>query len=545
MSDKKFKKVDALVVGAGFSGLYLTHRLTQRGLNVQTIEAGDGVGGTWYWNRYPGARVDIHSAEYSYSFSKELQNEWKWSEKYSPQSEILEYANHIADRFDLRKHILFNTKVTDAVYDDDKNNWTVSTNDGKTFETPFFIMATGCLSVPRTPNFKGMENFKGEFYHTGAWPHTPVSFEGKRVGVIGVGSSGIQSIPVIAETAKQTTVFIREANFTVPANNEVVTEEYRQNILENYDELRQTERYSRGGIALQKEPSDKSGADFTKEEAFKHLDTYLNEAFAFQTSFSDLAYNEETDKLVVEYLNNRIDCLVKDPRKAEILKPKNTHYADRRPVLDTDFYITFNKENADAVDVNLTPIIEFTEKGIRTSDEEYEFDMIVCATGYDAMTGAINRINIVGRNNQTLKEKWSGGPRSYLGLMSHGFPNLFTVTGPGSPSVLSNMLVSIEQHVEWIDDCLKYLQENNIATIEAELEAEDKWIEHANEIAAPLFISKGNSWYVGANVPGKPRVFMPYIGGVGAYRLKCEEVVRNGYEGFVLNRINANKQEPV
>lgn len=539
MEKSKTKKVEALVVGAGFSGLYLTYRFQQRGVNVLTIEAGDGVGGTWYWNRYPGARVDVLSVEYSYSFSKELQEEWNWTEKYSPQPELLEYLNYVADKFDLRKNIELNTRVTDAIYNEEKNTWSITTDKGDNIEANYFILATGCLSVPRTPNFKGMENFKGEFYHTGEWPKTPVDFTNKKVAVIGTGSSGIQAIPVIAETAKHVTVFQRDANYTVPSDNAPLSEDYLKSIRANYAKIRKEERYSPIGVALNKQGTGKSILEFSKKEAYEILDDYLTEGLSFAGTFSDVAYNVEADKVVTDYLHERIAKIVKDPKTAVALRPKDSHYTDRRPCMDTHYYETYNRDNVTLVDVYEKPIVEITERGIRTSDAEYgDFDMIVCATGYDAMTGAINKINIIGRNEESLRDKWSAGPRMYLGLMSHGFPNMFAVTGPGSPSVLSNMVPSIEQDVEWIDDCLKYMKEHNLSVIEAELEAEDNWVQHCSDIAEPLFISKGNSWYVGANIPGKPRVFMPYVGGVGAYKKKCEEVVKNGYEGFMLYNVD-------
>lgn len=553
METKKIQK-DVIVVGAGFAGIYLTHRFRNRELDVQTIEAADDVGGTWYWNRYPGARCDVQSVEYSFSFSKEIQDEWNWSEKYSAQPEILEYAKFVTDKLDLRKYIKFSTKVTDAIFNEDKSTWTVSTDKGEVYEAPYFIMATGCLSVPRTPNFKGMENFKGEFYHTGNWPHTPVDFSGKKVGIIGTGSSGIQSIPVIAETAKEVTVFVKDSNYTLPSSNGPLANKFIKEIKEEYDKIRHQQRYSMGGTILSvsdkafdkvtiNKMEEKQMLDYPKEELFKLLDEkYLNSGLGIIFSFTDLAYNEQSDEVFREYLDSRIRRLVKDPEKAEILIPKSGRYYDRRPVMDTHYYETFNKDNVDLIDVNIEAIVEFTEKGIKTTAEEYEYDVIVCATGFDAMTGAIDRVNIVGKDGVKLKDKWSTGPRMYLGLMSHGFPNMFAVTGPGSPSVLSNMMVSIEQHVEWIDDCLKYMQENGFSVVEAKLEAENDWVQQNIEMAKPLFIAQGNSWYVGANVPGKPRVIMPYVGGVGNYRLKCEEIVKNGYEGFAFTYVNTVKQ---
>ncbi|WP_313091268.1 flavin-containing monooxygenase [Chryseobacterium flavum] len=550
MDELNVKKIDVLVVGAGFAGVYLTYQLRENGLSVQTIEAGEDVGGTWYWNRYPGARCDVPSVEYSYSFSKELEQEWTWSEKYSPQPEILKYIQHVADRFDVKKNILFNTRVVKAEYLEEKKIWSVHTDDGKIFEASYFILATGSLSVPRLPDFKNMNDFKGEFYHTGDWPVTPVDFKGKRVAVIGTGSSGIQSIPVIAQDAEKLTVFIKDSNYTLPAGNQLLTPPFTKAVKENYSRIRKKARETWGGILFNSNPTvesvtevltenkkepDRTLGSFSKEEVHQMMEEkYLGTGLGFVTNFPDIQYDENTDARLREYLNERIRKLVKDPKKAAALIPKSKHYADRRPVIDTNYYQTFNRENVDIVDVNQEPITEFYENGIRTTERDYEYDVIVCATGFDAMTGAINKIDIAGKQGEILKEKWSQGPRTYLGLMSNNFPNMFMIAGAGSPSVFCNMVLAIEQHVEWVSQCIQYMKAANKLTIEPELAEEDKWVQHCIDVAKPLFVSRGDSWYVGANVPGKPRVFMAYIAGMPNYIAKCEEVVKNNYAGFIL-----------
>ena len=535
--EKKF--VDSLIVGAGFSGMYMLLRMRNRGLNVQVIEAGTDVGGTWYWNRYPGARCDVYSVEYCYSFSKELQEEYKWPERYSAQPDILKYLKHVADKFDLKKDIKFETKVTDAIYNENTELWTVKTNTGDVYEARYFIMATGCLSVPRTPKFKGMETFKGEFYHTGQWPHEEVSFEGKRVAVIGTGSSGIQAIPVIAETAKHVSVLQRDPNFTIPAGNHNIDDAYLQDIYKRYDDIRHNARTNYTGVGMSDNGTGKSIKEFSREEAFKIMEESLGRGFAFNTLFTDIGYDVEADQLVREFFFEMIDKIVDDPKTAALLKPR-THFADRRLCLDTNYFATYNRDNVSLVDVNEDPIVEITPTGIKTENNEYEFDMIVCATGYDAMTGAISKVNIVGKGGEKLTDKWEAGPRMYLGLMSHGYPNMFAITGPGSPSVLTNMVTSIEQHVEWVDRCTKYLDENDITALDAKLEEEDKWVEHVTELAKPLFIAQGSSWYLGANVPGKPRVFMPYIGGIGPYSKICNEIADSGYQTFEQTKSTAD-----
>ena len=526
--------VDAVIVGAGFAGLYMLHRLRGLGLSARVIEAGDGVGGTWYWNRYPGARCDIESLEYQYGFDDELPREWRWTERYATQPEILRYLNHVADRLDLRRDIRFETRVTAAHYDEAAGRWRVTTDRGDQITATYCIMATGCLSAARVPDYEGLESFRGEWYHTGAWPHEGVDFTGKRVGVIGTGSSAIQSIPRIAEQAAHLFVFQRTPNFSVPAHNGPIDPEYERQMVERYTEQRRLARESRAGILAVK-PNERSALEATPEERLAEFEArWKLGGFAIGAAFADQAINPEANELVAEFVRGKIRAVVKDPAVAELLCPRDYPFGTKRLCVDTDYFETFNRDNVTLVDLKRAPIEAITPTGLRTVDAEYELDCIVFATGFDAMTGALLNIDIRGRGGLALREKWEGGPRTYLGLQVAGFPNLFTITGPGSPSVLSNMVVSIEQHVDWITDCIAYLRERGLTTIEATVEAEDAWVDHVNEVASFTLYPRANSWYIGANVPGKPRVFMPYIGGVGTYAQKCEEIAANGYQGFAL-----------
>ena len=528
---------DAVIVGAGFAGLYMLHRLRSLGLSVQVYEAGSGVGGTWYWNRYPGARCDVESMAYSYSFSDELQQEWQWTERYPSQPEILDYINHVADRFDLRRNIQFDTRVTSAIFDETTNHWTLHTDKGHRVSAHFCIMATGCLSTAQVPAYEGLESFEGQWYHTGHWPHAGVDFSGHRVGVIGTGSSAIQSIPVIAQQAEQLFVFQRTPNFSVPAHNAPIEPEYEQWMKTHYAEQRQLARESRAGLVVT--PSDKSALDATAIERQHEYETrWQKGGLGFTAAFADLGTNKEANDTAVAFFHAKIREIVQDPAVAEMLSPKDYPVGTKRMCVDTNYYATFNRDNVTLVDLKQTPIEAITPKGLRTTAKEYQFDSLVFATGFDAMTGSLTRIDVRGRANSSLKQKWSAGPRTYLGLATAGFPNLFLITGPGSPSVLSNMLVSIEQHVDWIADCIAYLQEHKLESIEAKIEAEDSWVAHVNEVASFTLFPRANSWYMGANVPGKPRIFMPYIGGVGVYRQKCDEVAAKGYEGFTLKKGN-------
>ncbi len=537
-TEKKTEQFDAIIVGAGAAGLCMLHRLRGLGMNVTVIEAGDGVGGTWYWNRYPGARCDVTSVEYSFSFSKELEQEWNWSELMAPQPEIEQYMNHVADRFDLRRDIRFNTRVTNADWDDGSQSWSVKTDRGDTYVSRFCIMATGCLSSPIKPDIKGIDSFKGQSIQTSMWPKDGVELEGKRVALIGTGSSGVQSTPEIAKIAKQLTVFQRTPTYTWPSMNRPLTPDDIAKVKSNYSAMRETQRSSRVGIsgtfngALLEPPTAKL-MDLSEEERRAGLEQF---GFGVTRMFADIATDMEANSIARDMYAEMVRRVVTDPETAEALTPTDYPIGCKRSVVDQDYFITFNRPNVKLVDLRKEPFEEVTEKGIRTSEGEYEFDIIVYATGFDAMTGALLKMNITGHNGRPLAEKWAAGPRNYLGLMAQDFPNLFTITGPGSPSVLSNMLVSIEQHVDWITDCLSYLKAHDKNVIEPTLEAEDGWVDHVNTVAdGTMYTAPScNSWYLGANVPGKTRQFMPYIGGVGTYRQKCDEVASNGYEGFVL-----------
>lgn len=526
---------DAVVVGAGFAGLYMLHRLRGLGHSTRVIEAGDDVGGTWYWNRYPGARCDIESLEYQYGFDNELVNEWQWSERYAPQPEILRYINHVADRYDLRRDIQFETRVTSAVFDEAANRWTVVTDRGDRYSAKFCIMATGCLSAARVPEFPGLESFEGKWYHTGNWPHEGVDFTGLRVGVIGTGSSAIQSIPIIAEQAAHLTVFQRTANFSIPAHNGPVDETRDEKLKADYEEHRRQARLTQAGFEVTR--NEKSVLEATEEERRREFESrWAIGGFAIGGAFADIALNEEANEIAAEFVRNKIREIVKDPATAELLCPRDYPFGTKRICVDTGYYNTFNRPNVKLIDIKEAPIEAITPRGLRTTNAEYEFDAIVFATGFDAMTGALLKVDIRGRDGLTLQDKWEHGPRTYLGLQVAGFPNLFMITGPGSPSVLTNMIVSIEQHVDWITDCLEYLGKNEVESIEATTEAEDEWVAHVNAVANFTLFPKANSWYIGANVPGKPRVFMPYVGGLALYSQKCDAVAAAGYEGFALDK---------
>ena len=528
------REVDAVIVGAGFAGMYMLHRLRGAGLDAQVIEAGDGVGGTWYWNRYPGARVDIESLEYSYQFSEELQQEWEWGERYAPQPEILSYANHVADRFDLRRDIQFSTRVLSAVFNETSNRWHVTTDKGEQLSAAFCVMATGCLSSTNLPKFEGLQNFKGDWYHTGLWPHEGVDLAGKRVGIIGTGSSAIQSIPQLAKQAAQLTVFQRTSNFSIPAHNKDLDPDYVAEVKSRYAELRAANNLQPGGFGSRTEANEASVFEATEEERQLQFERkWQIGGFGFLAAFGDLLLTKDGNEFAADFVRAKIRNTVKDPVTAALLCPKQV-IGCKRICVDIDYFETYNRDNVTLVDVKEHPIERITDKGLVTNGVEYEFDVLVFATGFDAMTGSLAKIDIRGRNSMPLVEKWAAGPRTYLGLGSAGFPNLFTISGPQSPSVLTNMICSIEQHVNWVTACILALRQRGLTTIEAEVAAEDAWVEHVNEIASMTLYPSCNSWYLGANVPGKPRVFMPYVGGLPVYAEKCEEVARNNYEGFVL-----------
>jgi len=531
------RDLDAVVVGAGFAGLYMNYSLRDRlGLSTQVYEAGDNVGGTWYWNRYPGARCDSESYMYCFSFDKQLMQEWEWSGKYPEQPEILRYLNHVADRFDLRRNTQFNTRVTAAHYNEATNRWEIETDKGDRVTAQFLITGIGCLSSGQIPKIPGLDTFAGQWYHTGGWPHEGVDFTGKRVGVIGTGSSGVQSIPVIARQAEKLFVFQRTPQYTVPARHHTVDKAFLDEIKKDYDAIYERARWSRGGLPI--DPIERSALSVTEEERRAVYEEAWSEGgfkFLFG-SFHDIGLDRRANDTASEFIRSKIREIVKDPDVADKLVPVDHPFTSKRPLIDTNYFDTYNRDNVTLVDIRHSPIQEITPKGIRTEDDEYELDVVVFATGFDAMTGTFNRIDIQGRDGQKLKEKWAAGPKAYLGVASAGFPNLFMITGPGSPSVLSNMPVSIEQHVEWISAAIVHMRENGLDVMEAEDGAEVEWIAHVNEIAEQTMFMLADSWYLGANIPGKPRVFMPYPGGVGAYREKCDEVTAAGYPGFTLQK---------
>ena len=522
---------DAVVVGGGFAGIYSLHKLRGQGLKVRVYEAGGGIGGTWFWNRYPGARVDIQSLEYSYQFDEDLQQEWTWSEKYSPQSELLAYANHVADRFKLWPDIQLNTRVSSAHFDEAAGVWRVATDQGDAVTADFVVMATGCLSSANMPDFPGLDGFKGRVFHTGRWPKETVDFTGRRVGVIGTGSSAIQTIPVVAKQASHLTVFQRTATYSVPAHNGPIPDAVVKDIKGRYRAYRDAnnktslgaEWFYREDGALDVSPEER---ETEYEKRWKLGGLY------FYGAFTDLLGSAEANETAAEFVRGKIRAIVKDPAVAELLCPKMA-FGCKRICADTGYYDTYNRSNVTLVDVKSAPITSIKPGGLNTTTGTYEFDDLILATGFDAMTGALTRMDIRGVGGLSFKDNWAEGPKNYLGLCVAGFPNLFIITGPGSPSVLTNMLPSIEQHVNWISKAVDYLKVKGFKRIEATPQAQEDWVAHVNEVAGPTILPTCNSWYLGANIPGKPRVFMPYLG-FAPYVEKCDDVVAKGYEGFAL-----------
>ena len=530
--------VDVVVVGAGVAGLYLLHRLRGMGLSARAFETGDDVGGTWYWNRYPGARCDVQSVDYSYSFDAELDESWEWSERYATQPEILRYLQHVADRHDLRRDITFSTRVDGASWDEASSRWAITVEPADGSGEPeqvtcrWYVMATGCLSAPKTPDVEGHGSFAGPVHFTSRWPHEGVDFTGRRVGVIGTGSSGIQSIPIIASQASELTVFQRTPNFAVPARNGPVDDAKRAEIEDDRAAYREAARWSPAGVPR---PVPEEGAlQVSEEERQRRYEAAWQEGtiFSMLGAFNDTMVNAEANDTAAEFVRSKIRETVDDEATAEALCPSDYPIGTKRLCLDTGYYETFNEDHVTLVDLRQEPISTITETGVETSERTFEFDDLVYATGFDAMTGAIVAVDIAGRDGVQLADRWADGPRTYLGLMSVGFPNLFMVTGPQSPSVLSNMAVSIEQHVDWICDAIGAMRERGDVEMEPTEAAEDGWVRHATDYADITLFPRANSWYMGANVPGKPRVTLPYVGGVDRYRGICAEVVAQGYVGF-------------
>jgi len=530
------QKVDAVVIGAGFAGLYALYKLREElGLKVQVLDKAGGIGGTWYWNRYPGARCDSESYYYSYSFSPEVEQEWNWSERYPDHNEIRRYLTFVADKFDLHRDIRLSTKVTGATYDPERDRWTVQTDVGGTIEAQFLITAVGCLSTANVPDILGIDMFTGDWYHTGQWPHEGVDLSGKRVGQIGTGSTGIQLAPELAAAADHLTVFQRTANYSIPARNAPLTDEFQSEVKKNYREIRAWAKRTTNGHPF--DVRDQSALDVDDVERRKIYDAaWKTGGLRFRAAFRDMLSATRANETASDFIRSKIREKVKDPATAAMLMPVDHGFATKRPPIDTHYFETFNRDNVSLVDLRVTPIEEITARGIRTTDEEHELDVIVFATGFDAVTGSLEALNISAPDGSTLRNSWNAGPRTYLGLQTPGFPNLFMITGPGSPSVLCNMPVAIEQHVEWVAQCIEHMRGAGLSRVEPSTDAADEWMGEVNRAAnATLLPQATSSWYLGANVPGKPRVFLPYAGGMAHFADICEEVVRNDFRGFIFN----------
>ena len=527
------RTLDVLIVGAGFAGLYMLYRARQRGLSAQVIEAAPSVGGTWYHNRYPGARVDIQSMEYSFQFSEELQQEWHWTERYAAQPELLRYANHVADRFDLRDGIALNTRVTGATFDEGEKRWQVASDVAGDWSARFLVLACGPISAPNRPAFPGLETFAGPVYHTAGWPHEPVDFAGQRVGVIGTGSSGVQAIPLIAAQAEKLTVFQRTAAYAVPAHNGPLEAVFEARIKADYAGFRARNSRMAAGIGSDLPPNPKSALAVGPEEREAAFEArWRVGGFSFLGAFRDILLDERANALAAEFVRAKIRKIVHDPATAQLLSPSHT-IGCKRLCVDSGYYETFNRPNVQLVDVSGQPIEAITPGGVRANGRDYSFDTLVLATGFDAMTGTLMRLNLIGRNGRTIQEKWRAGPLNYLGLMIAGFPNLFNIAGPGSTSAFTNVIVSIEHHVDWIADCIAYLDAHGHRSIEATEAAESAWVQHVHAVAEATVYLTCNSWYLGANIPGKTRMFMPLLG-FPPYSDRCAQVADSGYEGCLL-----------
>ncbi|NKC00010.1 MAG: NAD(P)-binding protein [Pseudomonadales bacterium] len=524
--------MDVVVVGGGFSGMYMLHKLRTSGYSVIVFEAGDGIGGTWYWNRYPGARCDIQSMEYSYQFSDELAQDWEWTERYATQPEILRYIEHVAERFDLMKDVQLNTRVGRTEFDEGTNRWQVTTDQGDAVDAKYLVMATGCLSSTNYPQIDGLESFSGACYHTGKWPHEGVDFSGKRVAVVGTGSSGIQSIPIIAAECDELTVFQRTPNFSIPAHNQPLDPGFVAKIKGRYRAFRDENRLT--AFHADFDYNEENALDVDPAHRTNEYERrWAKGGISFMAAFADLMFDKNANATAKEFLHDKIDEIVRDPDLAAKLKPDGV-VGCKRLCVDTDYFATFNRDNVSLVDINETPIRKITANGVEIDEGVCDVDIIVFATGFDAMTGALTRVDIRGRGGERFSESWAEGPKSFLGLGVQGFPNMFIITGPGSPSVLTNMLPSIEHHVDWIGDCISYLEERGVARIEAKADAQEDWVAHVNEVGDTSVYPQCNSWYLGSNVPGKSRVFLPYLG-FPPYAEKCAEVANNDYEGFELS----------
>ncbi|WP_167857818.1 NAD(P)/FAD-dependent oxidoreductase [Mycobacterium sp. DL99] len=534
-AERTSAEVDVVVVGAGFAGLYALHRFREQGLSVRVFEAADGVGGVWYWNRYPGARCDVESVDYSYSFDSDLEQEWNWTEKYATQPEILAYLNHVADRFDLRRDISFGTRVTDMVLDEKTLRWQVRTDRGDVVSARFCILAVGPLSNANIPAIEGLDSFAGEVYHTAHWPHEGVDFTGKRVGVIGTGSSGIQAIPYIAKEAAQLYVFQRTPNYSVPAGNIPLDDETRAAQKAGYTERRRLSMLSGGGSPHQ--PHPKSALEVSAEELQQAYERRWElGGVLFSKAFPDQLLTIEANDTARLFWEQKVRAVIDDPAVADVLIPKDHPIGAKRICTDDNYFQTFNRGNVSLVNLRATPIERIDASGLDTTEEHYELDALVLATGFDAMTGSVQKLNVVGRGGRTLNEAWAEGPETYLGLGVPGFPNLFNIAGPGAPSVLANMVLHSELHLNWVADAIAYLDAQSAPAIEAREDAAAEWVAECTRRAAGTLMPQANSWYLGANIPGRPRVFMPFVGGFGVYGEIIADVAAAGYKGFDIHQ---------
>lgn len=534
-SEQHNRQYDVIVIGAGFGGMYALHRLRKLGYRVRVLEAADGVGGTWYWNRYPGARCDVESLEYSYSFDDDLQQQWDWPERFSAQPDIEKYANHVADRYDLRKDIQFDTRIASAEFDNEEASWTIRSVGGDTFTSQYLVLAVGNLSLPRVPDFAGLNEFKGRWFHTGQWPKETVDFSGRTVGVIGTGSSGIQLIPIVAQQAKHLYVFQRTANYSVPAMNRPLTAEVAAKHKAQYQTWRDNAKFTPFGIAGHA-PPEKFAADDEFEQRRRLFEEKWETGgnISFLYAYKDLLTDEQANDMACDFVRDKIRGTVKDPAVAELLMPNDHPIGTKRLCLDTNYYETYNRDNVSLVNVRKAPVEAVTAHGLRTTEAEYPLDDLIFATGYDAMTGAILDIDISVKGGARLEDAWKEGPKTYLGVMVNGFPNMSIITGPGSPSVKTNMISAIEQHVDWITDLVEHMSSKGKAKFQAQPDAQENWVRHVNEVADSTLYPKANSWYTGANIPGKPRVFMPYVAGLDKYRKICDDVAKDGYRGVTI-----------
>ena len=536
-------RVDVVIVGAGFAGLYAQYKIRELGLSAFGFETASEIGGTWYWNRYPGARCDVESLDYSYSFSPDVLHEWKWRERFATQPEILQYANFVADKYDLRRDYAFETKVIAADFDKAANQWVVKSDHGDEVRCRFLLLAVGGLSLPKAPEIDGLKDFQGRWVQTGCWPHEPINVTGQRVAVIGTGSSGIQCIPLLAEQAALLTVFQRTPNFSVPAHNGPLDAEYEAEVRADYVEHHKRNRMTKGGVPPRINTGVSAMSVSEGERQAKFEQAWGFGTFALQSVFNDISSNPGSNAAAAAFVHDKIRGIVNDPKVAEKLLPKTFPFGTKRLCLDTGYYATFNRDNVSLVDIRETPIERITKAGIKTTDAEYPFDLIVFATGFDAVTGPLFALNLTGVGGVTLNDAWKDGPQSYLGLMVSGFPNLFTVNGPSSPSVLANMLQTIEHHVDWIADCIAYTDKNGFARVEADEAAQVAWAHEVANMAKRTLYTKANSWYMGANVLGKPRVFLMYIGGLDTYVDRCDQIVQGGYVGFNFSPAKVARKE--